>query len=253
LRFTWDSADRLVVVDLPDRRRLAYAYDPFGRRLEARVYGAPADLGERPLLERTRYVWDGNTLAHEIRTRAAADDDPAVEERTYCFEDGGFVPWAHCETKDDRFGVRRSTWAFYVNDPIGTPEELVGSDGEMLAELDRLAWGRTREGEGARASSLRFQGQQEDSETGLHYNGNRYYDPDAGLYISPDPLGIKGGLRAFGYGINPVAWIDPLGLAWKRTPGPVCPLKARADDLHDALPMQVQKDRRTTAVASATD
>jgi RHS repeat-associated protein len=66
---------------------------------------------------------------------------------------------------------------------------------------------------GGEATTLRFQGQYEDGETGLFYNRFRYYDPDAGLYISPDPLGLEGGLRPFGYGINPTRWIDPLGLA----------------------------------------
>jgi RHS repeat-associated protein len=64
-----------------------------------------------------------------------------------------------------------------------------------------------------REQELRFQGQQEDGETGLFYNRFRYYDPDAGLYLSPDPIGLAGGLRPFGYVPNPTGWIDPLGLA----------------------------------------
>jgi YD repeat-containing protein len=37
-RYAWDAAGRLGAVDLPDGRRAEYAYDPFGRRLEARAY-----------------------------------------------------------------------------------------------------------------------------------------------------------------------------------------------------------------------
>ncbi|MCA9644627.1 MAG: hypothetical protein KC492_28245, partial [Myxococcales bacterium] len=102
---------------------------------------------------------------------------------------------------------------------IGTPDELVGAAGAVLAELDRRAWGRTEPLDGARASTpLRFQGQYEDAETGLFYNRFRYYDPAAGLYLSPDPLGLDGGLRAYGYGDNPTGWIDPLGLMNGRPP-----------------------------------
>jgi RHS repeat-associated protein len=216
-RYTWDAAGRLAAVELPSGQRAEYAYDPLGRRLETRIYDAAPPAGPSRLSERTRFVWDRDTIAHAIRTRAAAEGDPVVEERTYCFEDGGFVPWAHRETGPDGYGGRRSVWAFYINDPIGTPEELVDGAGAVLAELDRQVWGRTEVGEGARGSTpLRFQGQHED-ETGLFYNGFRYYDPGAGLYLSPDPLGLAGGLRPFGYALNPTGWIDPLGL----TPTPL--------------------------------
>jgi RHS repeat-associated protein len=212
-RYTWNAAGRLAAVELPSRQRAEYAYDPLARRLETRIYDARPPAGRARLSERTRFVWDGDTLVHAIRTRATTEGDPVVEERTYCFEDGGFVPWAHRETGPDGYGGRRSVWAFYVNDPIGTPEELVDGAGAVLAELDRQVWGRTEVGEGARASTpLRFQGQHDDAETGLFYNHHRYYEPDVGIYLSPDPIGLEGGLRPFAYGINPIAWVDPLGL-----------------------------------------
>jgi RHS repeat-associated protein len=212
-RYTWDATGRLAGVALPDGRRAEYAYDPLGRRVDARVLAAAAP-GARPKFEeRTRFIWDGDTIAHAIRTRAVAEGDPVVEERTFCFEDGGFVPWAQCDDAPDGYGGRRRAWSFFVNDPIGTPEELVDGAGGVLAEMDREVWGRTRTAAGARAETpLRFQGQYEDGETGLFYNGFRYYDPETALYLSPDPLGLAGGLRAFGYVLNPTGWIDPLGL-----------------------------------------
>ena len=39
---------------------------------------------------------------------------------------------------------------------------------------------------------FRYQGQYEDSETGLYYNRFRYYDPSTGAYISQDPIGLAG-------------------------------------------------------------
>ncbi|MFP1731194.1 RHS repeat-associated core domain-containing protein, partial [Lonsdalea quercina] len=52
-----------------------------------------------------------------------------------------------------------------------------------------------------------------DAETGLYYNRHRYYDADSGQYISPDPIGLAGGLRPQGYVHNPLEWVDPLGLS----------------------------------------
>jgi RHS repeat-associated protein len=58
----------------------------------------------------------------------------------------------------------------------------------------------------------RFPGQYHDEESGLHYNFHRYYDPGAGRYISPDPLGLAPAPNPYSYPTNPTGWVDPLGL-----------------------------------------
>jgi RHS repeat-associated protein len=66
-------------------------------------------------------------------------------------------------------------------------------------------------------NNLRFPGQYYDAETGLHYNWNRYYDPNTGRYITADPIGLEGGINLFSYvGGNPVNKMDIMGLY----PGP---------------------------------
>jgi RHS repeat-associated protein len=59
---------------------------------------------------------------------------------------------------------------------------------------------------------FRFQGQQFDEETGLHYNRHRYYDPGVGRFVSQDPIGLLGGSNLFAYAPNPLGWVDPAGL-----------------------------------------
>ncbi|MFP2424329.1 RHS repeat-associated core domain-containing protein, partial [Pseudescherichia vulneris] len=61
--------------------------------------------------------------------------------------------------------------------------------------------------------NLRFAGQYEDEESGLHYNRFRYYDTETGQYLTPDPIGLAGGVNPYGYVHNPLGWVDPLGLA----------------------------------------
>jgi len=59
-----------------------------------------------------------------------------------------------------------------------------------------------------------YPGQYHDPETGLHYNYFRYYNPQTGRYITPDPIGLEGGINLFVYVRgNPIRYTDPKGLA----------------------------------------
>jgi RHS repeat-associated protein len=60
---------------------------------------------------------------------------------------------------------------------------------------------------------FRYQGQYQDSETGLYYNRFRYYDAEVGSYISKDPIGLAGGNPTlYGYVKDVNSWADVLGL-----------------------------------------
>jgi RHS repeat-associated protein len=206
-KYAWNEAGLLAAVDTPSGERVELEYDPFARRVQKRVTAWDAATAKRALVRDVRFVWDGDVLVHElvreVKERAASAGDPVVAVRTYCFEDDSFVPAAHREA-DGR-------WVHYINDPAGAPEKLVDGRAEVLCELERGAW-ELRQPAGARASTpIRFQGQYEDEETGLHYNRARYFDPATARYISLDPTGLAGGVNVFRYARNPLMWVDPLG------------------------------------------
>ena len=63
---------------------------------------------------------------------------------------------------------------------------------------------------------FKYQGQYADEETGLYYNRFRYYDPNAGSYISQDSIGLAGGDNLYAYVPNPSSYIDIFGLSGQR-------------------------------------
>lgn len=208
-RYTWNGAGLLRSAKGPGGALVEFRYDAFARRVEKRVSRARGE-GERPrLVSVTRFVWDRDSLVHEIKRAAAAGGDPVVEERTYCFDDDGLVPLAHRDGREGGF-------YHYVNDPIGTPERLIDGRGEIAAELERkglsglspVLGGKTR-------TPLRFQGQYHDEETGLSYSRHRYFDAETSRFISADPSGLRGGINVFAYAPNSLTWADPFGLAGK--------------------------------------
>ncbi|OXI77273.1 type IV secretion protein Rhs [Burkholderia sp. AU31280] len=229
--YEWDEFNRMLsarVAETSRQSQARYFYDAFGRRIAKEVNG-----------ERTVFGWDGDTLAYE------SDGERGTH---YLYEPGTFVPLAQYVagpvegiatpvwTSTDRYvpeedplqkvPERRGDAAvfYYHCDQIGTPQLLTDDDGDVVWEASYKAWGEAREVI-ARASkaagivaknSLRFQGQQVDAETGLHYNRHRYYDPAFGRFTSADPIGLTGGSNGYEYSANPVDSIDPRGLTADR-------------------------------------
>jgi RHS repeat-associated protein len=129
---------------------------------------------------------------------------------------------------------------WYQCDQVGAPQELTDREGNIVWAADYRVWGETtlrKTGTDGSArysrrrqvepppvleQPFRFQGQQFDEETGLHYNRYRYYDPGVGRFVSQDPIGLRGGGNLFAYAPNPMGWIDPIGLTNNKT-NPACP------------------------------
>uniref|UniRef100_UPI00254B0EED RHS repeat domain-containing protein n=1 Tax=Escherichia coli TaxID=562 RepID=UPI00254B0EED len=105
----------------------------------------------------------------------------------------------------------------YHCDHRGLPLALVSTEGatEWGAEYDE--WGNLLNEENPHQLQqlIRLPGQQYDEESGLYYNRHRYYDPLQGRYITQDPIGLKGGWNFYQYPLNPVQYIDSMGLASK--------------------------------------
>ncbi|MGE8069291.1 RHS repeat domain-containing protein, partial [Pseudomonas sp. NPDC089569] len=220
-----------IGIRLPDGRETSYRYDAFGRRIAKTVDG-----------HTTTFFWQGDQLV--------AESSPG-HHRSYVYEPDSFRPLALL----DGHGPQQVRAFHYQLDHLGTPQELTSHEGEIVwsarydayGKLSQLSHGSNEVPE----QPLRFQGQYFDAESGLHYNRHRYYQPDSGRYLTPDPLKLAGGLNAYRYTPNPTGWVDPLGLSGNcpgaNRPGCAAPDGvggARVDEGEPQLPNISAQQRR---------
>jgi len=185
-RFTYNAQNQLVKVE-KGGQTFEYAYDPFGRR-----------ISKKDAFGETTFLWDGDVLLNEQRNNI---------NTTYLHEPGSFLPLAQ---------VRDGKIFHFHNDHLGTPQLVTDHQGDVVWEARYKVYGSVVQYEvEAVENNIRFQGQYFDVETGLHYNRNRYYHPVVGRFTTVDPIGLLGGTNNYEYVLNPLTWIDPLGLSCK--------------------------------------
>ena len=100
---------------------------------------------------------------------------------------------------------------FVRSDHIGRPVFATDGTGAKVWEATYLPFGGGHTSSGS-PIALRFPGQWFQSESGLHQNWMRDYDPTTGRYIQADPLGLVDGASVYGYARqNPGRYVDPRG------------------------------------------
>ena len=166
-RFTYNQAGRLASAETA-AGTTRYRYNALGLRtykegLTNVVFHY--DAGGRLLAETTpegslirSYVWFGDEPLAQV------DGPLHAETPTYLHTDHLATP---------RLGT----------DPAGIP----------VWRWESPAFGDAPPSLQLRTVNLRFPGQYFDSETGLHQNWHRDYDPQVGRYVTSDPIGLAGG------------------------------------------------------------
>lgn len=230
--FGYDGEHRLQQVETIRKgvKQIVYfEYDALGRRIR-----------KTDSFGKTIFLWDRLRMIQEQRAQKSV---------TYLYEPDSYVPLARIDTDMHELGnhdglasshpacaAGYETVHYFHNDISGLPEELTRPNGQIAWRAQYTTWGTAVKEEWIPISpdhavatqepeleqNLRFRGQYLDREIGLHYNTFRFYDPDIANYISPDPIGLLGGLNLKKYTKNPIRWSDPLG--WYngegiRTPG----------------------------------
>ncbi len=107
--------------------------------------------------------------------------------------------------------------SYLVADGVGSLTEALDTNGNVEASQLYAPYGGVRYSSGTMPTSYGFTGQRQDALTGLDYFNARYYDPQAGQFISADTVLPGGGYDPWGLSRyayvagNPVVFTDPSG------------------------------------------
>jgi RHS repeat-associated protein len=185
--YAWDYENRLTSATLPDSGgTVTFKYDPLGRRIYKQ---SPSTT--------SIFTYDGDNLIETVNssgsvvaryTQTINVDEPLAELRS-----GGT--------------------SYYEADGLGSITSLTGSSGSIADSYAYDSFGTVTNSTGTLSNPIRYAAREFDSETDLYFDRARYYDSDAGRFLSEDPLGFVGGdANLYAYVWNsPLGYVDPDG------------------------------------------
>lgn len=184
--YSWDYENRLTQASRAGGVTVTYSYDALGRRIQR-----TSSTGVT-----TKFVYDGSDVLRDLdgtgNTIADYLNGPGIDNKLR--------------------QTRGGTALYFIQDHLGTTRVLADGSGNVASSLGYDSYGKVTNG--SAATRYTYTGREIDSETGLMYYRARWYDPQAGRFISEDPIGFLGqDVNFYGYVHNdPLRLIDPTGL-----------------------------------------
>ena len=188
--YSYDAAGRMSAFAINGVIQAEYEYNVLGQQVVRRLTQAGQTI--HSLHDR-----DGNRIAEYLYDESLGTSSLI---REYIWANGGVV------------GVYENGTLYFVRtDHIMRPVFATDVSGAVAWEASYLPFGGMEASSGPNPT-LRFPGQWFQSETGLHQNWMRDYDPTTGRYMQADPLGLVDGASVYGYALqNPGRYTDPRG------------------------------------------
>jgi len=193
--YEYDAEHRLIAVKQSGNLLAAYRYDPLGRRIMKIV---PGDT-----------TWFYYSFNEVIEERDRNDNILA----TYVYGEG---------VDEIYYAEINGEELYYHTDLMGSVQALTNDRGRMIEYYEYTAFGEMTIMDSLYQSKTTsqfgnpygFTGRRFETETGLVYFRNRYYSPDLGRFIQPDPLGYIDAPNLYQYAYNdPGSYLDPFGLS----------------------------------------
>jgi RHS repeat-associated protein len=98
---------------------------------------------------------------------------------------------------------------YFLQDHLGSTAALTDGSGNVV---DRVQYEPFGESTGSALSRYDYTGRERDTSSKLLFYRSRWYDPQLGIFLTEDPLGLKEGPNAYQYARqNPIDFLDPFG------------------------------------------
>lgn len=192
IHYTYDSLDRLVKISKGEEEYV-YQYDAFNRRLSKTITTPKGTEVERYIYLGENEVGRVDEQNQIVELRVLHTGGSSESCYAVAFELAGdvYVP---------------------IYDQAGNVACLVDGQGQAVASYRYSAFGEEKVYGDSSLNPWRFASKRKDVETGYVYFGRRYYNPETGRWITPDPIGSEGGPNLYAYVLNnPLILIDFFG------------------------------------------
>jgi RHS repeat-associated protein len=207
--YTWDAENRLTAVYSNNTLLVCNVYDHQSRRIVKNLHH------DGTKIRSNAFVWDGWSMVQELIT-----DHGSLTTNLYTWgldlsgslQGAGGVGGLLAVSTGGT--VASPSVYFPCFDANGNVNEYIDSVGTICAHYAFDAFGNTISQSGDKADSFtyRFSTKYTNIETGLYYYGYRYYEPELGRWLNPDPIEEEGGMNVYGFvGNEPLGHLDILG------------------------------------------
>ncbi len=202
--YTWDAVNRLVQAAVPTATgttTVSYAYDALGRRVRKTV---AETSGGVTTTTTTEHVYDQEDVIWQVATVQVGVGVPTTTTTRYVHGPGIDEPW---------LVEQGGQVASYHADGLGSVTGLSDGSQTLVEGTTYTSFGRLARSGGVAGNPYAYTGREWEPELGLHYYRARYYDPEAGRFLSRDPIGLRAGdANLYAYVRNdPINRIDPDG------------------------------------------
>lgn len=181
--FTWNARGRLTKATLSNGQSVDYGYDALGRRNSSAASGIT-----------TNFLYDGLDVVLDKGSDNSAVDylnGPGVDNKL-------------------RQASAATGSLYFHQDHLGSTSALTDINSNVAERGQYESFG---DGVSSSLTRYGYTGRERDAATNLIFYRARWYDPEEGRFTVEDPIGLRGGLNAYRYGMSdPVRFTDPSGL-----------------------------------------